>query len=554
MIEQLECCDQGQNDSSKQEGKLPSNADRHTRCDIVTNRASWGSGMNSLSTEIIFAGKSPLNEITQFISSRGSFSYPLPTTSGTGYSMEENHLFQWIRQQSNIYTQSNHINLLQNNLYSNKKLKHTETSEIDLKNRLKENEYRIVQLENQISQESNLREKQNNLLLSHIHDLQQNNNILQNTLAHVLVLIEKLADNSTVSNSQKECNGFTHFKLQENAIDADITSQNHILPESVENSFKQQISSSNSVSVSNSSMEICTPSSNKSDNKIRKNVLNCSTESSTRRVRAKTLTWDPITLERENMTDKKEEQERENDEREIEEKSEMQDNSSDSSGELTLSDEGEEEEEEEEDQLYRGLVTPNKRKRDQEKDIFLPDHSKLSIMKSKRVYKLGEPIDDEFRDKVDLLLEYYRVYHTCNVPNKLVCKLEDGSKVCLGRWLSQCRYKMSSLRYDRRARLQQLVDEGKLCWTLDRQQVLAAQCTDNSGWEERYELLLQYAKQHQGDCNVPSSYRCRLPDGTEVKLGAWLYRQRALKKKNKLHNSREARLQILMNEGRLHHF
>ena len=74
---------------------------------------------------------------------------------------------------------------------------------------------------------------------------------------------------------------------------------------------------------------------------------------------------------------------------------------------------------------------------------------------------------------------------------------------------------------------------------------------DDYKWLSNLDLLLEYGDEH-GTCNVPSDFVCQLADGSEVKLGKWLNNQRRHNRKGTLRAYRKARLQELVDEGRLH--
>mmetsp|Transcript_32226 Transcript_32226/g.32851 ORF Transcript_32226/g.32851 Transcript_32226/m.32851 type:complete len:509 (-) Transcript_32226:88-1614(-) len=184
------------------------------------------------------------------------------------------------------------------------------------------------------------------------------------------------------------------------------------------------------------------------------------------------------------------------------------------------------------------------------KHIFTPDPEELERLKALRQLSSNvADIMDDWNDKYDLMLEYCRVKGTCNVPQKVICIMPDKSHVKLGSWLLSQRNckKKGTLRQDRLDMLQSLVDQDKLVWEMDC--LLAAK--EEESWNLKYELLLRYAEENGGECNVKGSYICRLYDGTEVKLGGWLSEQRAHKRRGTLRPDREARLQQLVDAGQL---
>ncbi len=98
----------------------------------------------------------------------------------------------------------------------------------------------------------------------------------------------------------------------------------------------------------------------------------------------------------------------------------------------------------------------------------------------------------------------------------------------LGAWVAaqrQCK-RMGTLRDDRLARLQKLVDEGKFSWTYMAD-------TADERWDQIFKYLLEFNEIH-GHCNVPKKCIIKAPDGTDIKLGNWLNDQRKMHKKNHL--------------------
>lgn len=145
---------------------------------------------------------------------------------------------------------------------------------------------------------------------------------------------------------------------------------------------------------------------------------------------------------------------------------------------------------------------------------------------------------------------------TCNFPRAFKMTLPDGSELKIGEWLCGQRQlrkgkRKQSLRPDRQARLQELVDRGLLTWVMLDE---ATGQFDDSKWDAMFEAVLLYGREHDGNCNIPVKYVTKLQNGLDVKLGAWLSCQRQLKRGTadlKLRPDREARLQGLVNEGML---
>jgi len=140
------------------------------------------------------------------------------------------------------------------------------------------------------------------------------------------------------------------------------------------------------------------------------------------------------------------------------------------------------------------------------------------------------------------LEEYGRIHGHCNPPISYECTVRGGA-VRLGTWLSTQRQlkRKNNLRPDREMQLQGLVDSGLLQWSIP-----SIASPDDEKWTLMYSSLLKYGQVH-GHCNVPYSHSCTLVDGSLVKLGAWLRKQREQKKKGSLRPDRDENLAILVN-------
>jgi len=147
----------------------------------------------------------------------------------------------------------------------------------------------------------------------------------------------------------------------------------------------------------------------------------------------------------------------------------------------------------------------------------------------------------------DALLEYGRENLTCNTPNSHECVTRTGMSVKLGTWLSTQRQlkRKGNLRPEREAQLQELVDKGLLCWAMP-----SIASPDDEKWTIMYNALVEYGQMYK-QCNVPYSHDSVLEDGSTVKLGAWLRKQREQKKKGSLRPDRDRRLQKLVDANML---
>eukprot|EP01041_Mallomonas_annulata_P000237 gene237-429_t len=158
---------------------------------------------------------------------------------------------------------------------------------------------------------------------------------------------------------------------------------------------------------------------------------------------------------------------------------------------------------------------------------------------------IASPDDEKWTVMFNALLKYGQKHNHFNVPYSHDCTLEDGSQVKLGAWLRKQREqkKKGNLRPDRDDRLQSLVEAGVL-------RMPSAHTTDDDQWNSMMDALEGYGAKH-GHCNVPQSHEYKLEDNTVVRLGAWLRKQRELKKKGVLRNDREIILKALVDENML---
>jgi len=148
---------------------------------------------------------------------------------------------------------------------------------------------------------------------------------------------------------------------------------------------------------------------------------------------------------------------------------------------------------------------------------------------------------------IDALEGYGAKHNHCNVSQCHKYKLEDGSVVWLGAWLQKQRElrKKGLLKADRLSTLQALVEEGMLLWDPPSHTP-----SDDEKWDIMLAALKRYADQF-GHCNLSAGQEYSVDDGSTVKLGAWLSQQRHHRKKGKLRADREARLQVLVDQGKL---
>ena len=170
-----------------------------------------------------------------------------------------------------------------------------------------------------------------------------------------------------------------------------------------------------------------------------------------------------------------------------------------------------------------------------------------SDVKVKRSASNNSPLSDVERWSIlyDALVAFGKKNGHCNVPNSFECQGRNGMNIKLGTWLSTQRQlkKKGALRPEREVKLQRLVDEGLLQWSMP-----SIASPDEDKWSAMLEALVKYGDAH-GHCNVPYSCDSTIRDGSVVKLGAWLRKQREHKKKGTLRPDREQKLQWLVKAG-----
>jgi len=152
--------------------------------------------------------------------------------------------------------------------------------------------------------------------------------------------------------------------------------------------------------------------------------------------------------------------------------------------------------------------------------------------------------DDKWNDMYHHLLEYGEKNNSdCNVPSRYIITLPDKTQIFLGIWLkTQCAlYKGKMLRKDRLERIQLLINQNKL-------RVITK--VDYS-WDQMYDFLLQYGKDHHVDYNVPKEFELAIANEDNVKLGAWLDEQKDAYIEGRLEVTQDAMLKTLVDAGKL---
>jgi hypothetical protein len=157
---------------------------------------------------------------------------------------------------------------------------------------------------------------------------------------------------------------------------------------------------------------------------------------------------------------------------------------------------------------------------------------------------------NQWERRYEALLRFYEEFKTCNVPHSYKFRDDDGTIVSLGRWLEKQRRskKLKTLSPDRDAKLQQLVDEGKLYW-----EIYDAERRSRS-WQDKYNLLVAYGDMN-GSCELPDNAVITTVDENghtkKVQLGHWLQIQKSQRLHNKLEHERVQLLERLVDQGKL---
>ena len=167
--------------------------------------------------------------------------------------------------------------------------------------------------------------------------------------------------------------------------------------------------------------------------------------------------------------------------------------------------------------------------------------------------------------KFEAVKEYVAIHGNSNIQTNYECSLPNVEGKCkLGIWLNRQKFNKKSgvLRDDRFALLDQLVQEGKLSWPGDTPGVAGEPVevpagpnsipynigvSDDAAWIQKVNLLKSLSR--DGNSNITSSYVSSLTDGTTVRLGLWLKKQRQMRKGGMLKPNREAILQLMVDEG-----
>jgi hypothetical protein len=147
--------------------------------------------------------------------------------------------------------------------------------------------------------------------------------------------------------------------------------------------------------------------------------------------------------------------------------------------------------------------------------------------------------------KFEAVVQFALQHGHCHLPRGIELPLSDGSKCNLYNWLTH----ELVLRRQRKMKpereqifMSQLIAPGYLQW--DKKQA-----ADEATWDLKFKCLVAYANAHNGNYNVPESYKYVDPLGHEIKLGIWLSYQRVEKRKGKLRKDREEKMNRLVEHG-----
>lgn len=181
--------------------------------------------------------------------------------------------------------------------------------------------------------------------------------------------------------------------------------------------------------------------------------------------------------------------------------------------------------------------------------------------------------DTLWLQKFEAVKEYVAMNGNSNIQTNYECTLPGVDGKCkLGIWLNRQKFNKKSgvLRDDRFALLDSLVQEGKLFWPGENQVQVSGEAieggiqsvtgnidaitpaynvgvSDDAAWIQKVNLLKSLSR--DGNSNITSSYVTSLSDGSTVRLGLWLKKQRQMRKGGMLKPNREAILQQMVDEG-----
>eukprot|EP01041_Mallomonas_annulata_P002388 gene2388-4635_t len=180
----------------------------------------------------------------------------------------------------------------------------------------------------------------------------------------------------------------------------------------------------------------------------------------------------------------------------------------------------------------------------------LIDHRRILFQELLTTSKLKLNDDQSWMEHYNAIIAYTKQNNNINYHFAYTFKitLPDDRELPLGRWLRNQRLyiRRGTLRSDRKALLQDLIDKGLFTW-----KCIEGNYNDDMLWNTKYEALIKYGEENGGDCNVTTIEKVKLSDGSIVRIGKWLHTNREMNKKGKLRSYRKEKLQALVDAGKL---
>ena len=157
----------------------------------------------------------------------------------------------------------------------------------------------------------------------------------------------------------------------------------------------------------------------------------------------------------------------------------------------------------------------------------------------------------------EALIAYANKYGNCNIRSSGYTADEtDLSNLYSWLALQRRHKKQNKLRKDREAKLQVLVDSGKLSWVSsdlhsgdeEGQQVVQSAAQPQPTWDSFFDSLLAYTEDH-GHSNVPKGHMALVQKRCNMDLGMWVKEQRAHFSNGNLEESHRSKLNFLASVG-----
>jgi len=136
------------------------------------------------------------------------------------------------------------------------------------------------------------------------------------------------------------------------------------------------------------------------------------------------------------------------------------------------------------------------------KNSLRPDrYEKFQKLVNEGVFEWEPSADDgkKWQLRFEALVQYAKQKGNCNLPKSIEVTLSDGSKCNLYNWLQfeLSNRRKQKLKKDREQLFQEnLIDKGYLVWDKKHD-------TDESQWDLKFQYFLDYAKNNNGNYNVP---------------------------------------------------